>query len=93
MKTGTLDNGFKYKVDENIMRDAEFLDLLVEVDEGNILSYPKMTRKLLGADQKKKLYDKLRDKKTGLVDIELVGNSVVEILKAIGSDEDEGKNS
>ena len=48
MKTGTLENGFKFKVDENLMRDAEFLDVLVEVDEGNVLSYPKLTLKRLG---------------------------------------------
>ena len=93
MKKGTLTNGFKFSVDENIMRDAEFLDLLVEVDEGNILSYPKMTNKLLGADQKKKLYNKLRDKKSGIVDIEEVGKAIVEVLTIIGQEEDEGKNS
>lgn len=92
MKTIKLENGFKASINNELLNDMEFLEVLADVDAGNIMSYPRLVNKLLNEDQKTKLYDKLRNKK-GIVPIDDVGKAIVEIIKQLGQEEDEGKNS
>lgn len=92
MKKIELTNGFKASINEEILHDMEFLEVLVDVDAGNVMSYPKLVTKLLTDKQKQQLYDKIRNKK-GIVPVEDVGKAIVEIIKQLGQEEDEGKNS
>ena len=65
MKSGKLQNGFKFKVDEASLDDMELLEDLAEIDKGNVLKYPSAIERILGKEQKAKLYDKIRDPETG----------------------------
>lgn len=92
MRKITLDNGLKLSIDEDVMDDMELLEALAEADGGNILAYPRLVNLMLGQEQKTKLYDKLRGK-NGRVSTKATGEVVVEIIRKLGEDEDEGKNS
>ena len=60
-KVGTTSTGFEYVITDEAMNDAELLDALIEADEGNATSMMKAMNKLLGAEQKQKLYEHLRN--------------------------------
>lgn len=92
MRKITLDNGLKLSIDEDVMDDMELLEALAEADGGNILAYPRLVNLMLGSEQKAKLYDKLRGK-NGRVSTKATGEVVVEIIRKLGEDEEEGKNS
>ena len=88
MKKGTLENGFKYEVDENILDDMELLDALAEAEE-NPLKISIVSKKILGTEQRKRLYDHIR-RDDGTVPVEEASQAIADILEALG---DEGKNS
>ena len=58
---GTTSTGFEYVITDEAMNDAELLDALSEADEGNATSMMKAMNKLVGTEQKQKLYEHLRD--------------------------------
>lgn len=91
----TLQNGFKCSIDDQRLDDMELLEDLVEVDEGNVMKLPAIIDKILGVAQKKKLYNKLRDKKTGTVSSIAVAEALQEIMESMGEvdAEDTAKNS
>lgn len=87
MKKGTLENGFKYEVDENILDDMELLDALAEAEE-NPLKISIVSKKILGTEQRKRLYDHIR-REDGTVPVEEASQAIADILESLG---DEGKN-
>lgn len=89
MRKGETKSGFKYKVDEAMLDDMELIDAMAETDSGNPLKVSVVVDKLLGAEQKQKLYDHLRTKK-GNVPIQEVVDTVIEIFEDMG---EQGKNS
>ncbi len=91
----TLQNGFKCSIDDQRLDDMELLEDLVEVDEGNVMKLPAVIDKILGVEQKKKLYNKLRDKKTGTVTSVAVADALQEIMEGMNEvdAEDTVKNS
>lgn len=94
MKSGKLQNGFKFKVDEASLDDMELLEDLAEIDKGNILKYPAAIERILGKEQKAKLYDKIRDPETGKVTATATSEALTEIIEVLNSQtEDAGKNS
>lgn len=94
MKSGKLQNGFRFKVDETSLDDMELLEDLAEIDKGNILKYPSAIERILGKDQKAKLYDKIRDPKTGRVTATAISEALTEIIELLNTQtEDAGKNS
>lgn len=72
---------FDYEIDEAILDDIEFLELLGEADE-NPLLVPKVARDLLGDDQRKALYDYLRGD-NGRVKTSDVVTVLLEIINSI----------
>lgn len=88
MKKGELENGFKYEVDENILDDMELLDALAEAEE-NPLKISIVSKKILGTEQRKRLYDHIR-REDGTVPVEDASQAIADILEALG---EEGKNS
>ena len=94
MKSGKLQNEFKFKVDEASLDDMELLEDLAEIDKGNILKYPSAIERILGKEQKAKLYDKIRDPETGKVTATATSEALTEIIEVLNSQtEDAGKNS
>ena len=89
LKKGKLKNGFEYEVDENVLDDMEMLDALAEARGEDPLQINVVSKKLLGVEQRKRLYDHLRDE-TGRVPIEAATEAITDIMLDIG---DEGNGS
>lgn len=82
----SLSCGFETEVDERVLNDMEFLDLVVDFDGGEkekIYAMRKMGDILLGAE-KKRLYDMLRDE-DGRVTVDRYGDAMVELMGQLGS--------
>ena len=88
MRSGTTSSGFKFKIDEVDLNDMEFIELMAEAEE-NPLKYPKMVERMLGKEQKQKLYDHVRTK-GGRVPPDAIDKEVEEIFTLAGED---AKNS
>jgi hypothetical protein len=81
---GSTSNGFEYEIDPEKMDDMELLDDLISIDKGDVDPLPSVMQKILGDEQKKKLYEYCRDKKTGRVSATKVLGSFKEILENAG---------
>lgn len=88
MKSGTTESGFKFEFDEQDWDDMEFVELMAQADE-NALKYPAMIERMLGKEQKQRLYDHCRNKK-GRVPIDAVKKEIDELFEVAGK---ETKNS
>lgn len=80
VKTAT---GFECEINTDAMNDMEVLDLVVRIDEGDALAYSPFLTKLLGKENKARLYDHVRVE-DGRVPIEAVAAEVGEILEQAG---------
>lgn len=89
IKKGKLENGFEYEVDVNVLDDMEMLDALAEAQEEEPLKINVVSKKLLGKDQRKRLYDHLRNE-DGRVPVEAAVQAITDIMLDLGED---GKNS
>ena len=91
MVKGKTKSGFEFEYDEQALNDMEFLDAVVEAESGNASAILRaqsfMIIKLLGKDQRKKLYDHLRTPE-GRVPCELVEQELTDMMEAA----DAGKN-
>lgn len=87
MKEGVTKSGFKFVIEDGVLDDMELLEALVDVDKGNSAALPDVIVRVLGEDQKKKLYDHLRE--NGRVPVSKVGAELAEIFGAF----DETKKS
>lgn len=83
MIEGRTKSGFAYAIDDDNV-DQEFLDALSEAEDGDPLKVSKALRLLLGDEQRKKLYDHLRNDK-GKVPIKNVMEAFTEILANDGA--------
>ena len=62
-------------VDLDVFNDMETIDLLADLqsgEDGSIVSWPAFIVRVFGKEQKKRIYDFLRDPETGRVPIERV---------------------
>lgn len=84
---GKTESGFEFEIDASVLDDMEMLDALAEVMNENPLAFPVVCTKLLGKEQKKKLYDHLR--KDGRVPVEAISAEIGSIFKELG---ETGKN-
>jgi hypothetical protein len=87
MKTGKTTSGFEYEIDDAAVDDMELIEDLAIIDGGNISPLPGALNKLLGEDQKKRLYEHFRGK-DGRVPASKVLDEIKAIFESIG---DEGK--
>jgi len=83
MIEGKLKSGFEYKIEDHVLDNMELLDAIAEVDQ-NPMVISKVLKMLMGDDQRKKLYDHLRDPKNGNVPIVAVSDAVAEIFRGSG---------
>ncbi len=86
MVEGTTKSGFKFSVDPEAVKDMEFLELVGEA-EANPTRLGKMYECMLGKEQKKALYDHVRNK-NGRVLIDDIKNESDEIFEAINNSEE-----
>ena len=83
MITGTTSSGFDYSISDEAANDMELFDLFAEADQ-NPLVLPPLINRLLGSEQKKRLYDHLRNER-GIVPIDKVGDELIEMLNGGGA--------
>lgn len=76
----TTKSGFEVEICVNNLNDFELLDYLNEVDSGNMIYLPKVVKKVLNAEDVKRLYDHCRQ--NGRVPYELIIQEIQEILSA-----------
>ena len=88
MKKIMLTNGLELEVNEKSLNNMELLDALEEMTEGNELAISKVVKLMLGNENRKKLYDFIRDK-DGRVPLEEVDKCLTEIMNLLG---EQGKN-
>ena len=79
---GKTSTGFEFDIENERLDDMELVDIMAEIDE-NPLLMPKLCKMLLGDEQKKRLYDHLRNEE-GRVPIEAVTNAIQEIFNSPG---------
>lgn len=87
MLRGKTESGFAFEIDEEILDDYDFLELLCQIDEGETSLTIKMVDMLLGEEQKEKLKNHVRTK-SGRVSAKRLLAEVMEIFNATK----EGKN-
>lgn len=88
MKKGKTESGFKWEVDEVVLDDMELIDAMAASQGEDPTQISVVIAKILGNDQKKKLYDHVRAE-DGRVPVSKVADIITEIINAIG---DDGKN-
>lgn len=84
---GQTSHNFEYEIDSECLDDMEMLELLSEMID-NPMYLPKVCEKLLGKEQKKRLYDHYRDE-SGRVPVSEISTAIDEMFKGIGNT---GKN-
>ena len=89
MKKIVLENGLELEVNEQCLNNMELLDALEEMTDGNELAISKVVKLMLGKENRKKLYDHIRDK-DGRVPLEIIDKCLTEIMMLLG---EQGKNS
>ena len=82
MITGKTASGFAFSVEEKALDDMELVEALAEVEQ-TPTALPKVLRLLLGEEQKRALYDFLRQK-DGRVPVQAVTDAVLDIFHAGG---------
>ncbi len=83
----TLNSGLELEIDKNFTDDMELLDAMVEADEGNGVAISIICSRILGEENKKKLYESLRvNKRVKTTD---VVPALMEIIEKVG---EAGKN-
>ena len=69
MIEGKTKTGFEYKMDENVLDDAELLERFAAIQKGDGLDFFDVLEDIIGPKQKKALYEHCRDKKTKKVSL------------------------
>lgn len=87
MLRGKTESGFAYEIDEEVMDDYDFLEILCKIDDGDTALTVKMVDMLLGEKQKEELKNHLRTE-NGRVSAKKMLAEVMEIFRATK----EGKN-
>lgn len=80
---GKTSTGFEFDFDTDVVRDMEFIELAAEASE-NGTRYPALIEYVLGKEQKKRLYDHVRNDK-GRVMLDDVRREFDEIFEIANS--------
>lgn len=84
-RTIKLENGFEATIDDAVMDDAEFVDLLADVEE-NPLRAGRILTWIYGKEGKKALYDHIRTK-DGRVPVQAMNDAIEQTFNALGESE------
>ena len=85
---GKLTNGFEFDIDANVLDNMELIDAMAEAQNDDPTKFSEATLLLLGREERKRLYDHLRDE-NGRVPVQAVADAFVEIFEILG---DQAKN-
>lgn len=78
---GKTDTGFEFTIADSVGDDMEFLELSIQADRGDFTAMPDLVLHLLGADQKKALFEHCR--KDGIVSTKAVAREVQDMFRVI----------
>lgn len=78
MIRGTLKSGFEFEIPESARDNMELVDAIADM-QYNPLGISKVTKMLLGDDQRRRLYDHLRTE-AGNVPVAAVSDAITEIF-------------
>ena len=78
----TTASGFAAVIDEAVLDDMELLDMLMETSGDNVRHLPAILGKLLGAEDKQRLYDHVRTAE-GRVPYAAIDRELTEIFSSI----------
>ena len=87
MKKIKLESGVSLSIEDNVLNNMELLDALVAMDEGDWHAMSNTMNMILKPEEKKKLYDHLRE--NGVTKVSKVVDAMKEIFDKLG---DNGKN-
>lgn len=79
MVKGKTKSGFKFEITDDAYNDMELLDLIASISDGEVQNMSKAADKLLGKEQREKLYEHIRDE-NGRVPIDKFETEFGEIL-------------
>ena len=82
MFSGVTESGFRFEIDEEVMDDMEFLEILVDISKGDKSKLPDFVLAFFGAEQKARLYDHCRSEK-GRVRLSKVEEEIKSVFGAI----------
>ena len=91
MIKGETKSGFKWKVADDALNDQELVETLAFEDDSDPRVVTKIAIKVLGQEQKQKLYEHVRNKKTGRVPSDKFQLEIAEIFDEIGKTNEEIK--
>lgn len=91
MIKGKTESGFAFQIDEEARDDMELLDAIVKLDAGEKQYMSEVVERLLGSEQRDKLYDYCRGK-SGRVLASKVFTEITAIFDAIKNSDDDLKN-
>ena len=89
MKKIKLNSGVTLNIEDDVLNNMELLDDLVAMDNGDWRAMSNVMQKVLKDEERKKLYDAIRNEK-GVVQIDTVSDALNEIFGKLG---ETGKNS
>lgn len=87
IKKGVTSSGFEFEIDDAVIDDMELIDAIADSMGDNPLAFSQVCTKLLGMEQKKKLYDHVRE--NGRVPVEKISTEITDIFNSFG---ETGKN-
>jgi hypothetical protein len=85
MVKGKTKDGFEYEIDMENVEDMRFVEALAEADEGSPRALREVLNRMLGEEQKERLYEFCQDEK-GRVPLESVKGVITEIFEAAGEE-------
>lgn len=90
MIQGKTKTGFSYEVSDGAFNNMELVDAMAELDEGgHPFALSRVCLLLLGKEQRKRLYDHIREE-DGKVPPQKMGEEIADIIRGYG---EQGKNS
>lgn len=78
---GTTESGFEFEIEEDALDDIELLEDLCALDRGELDALPAALERIIGTEQKKALYNHVRNEK-GRVTTTAVVNEIKNIFEA-----------
>ena len=88
MVKGKTKAGFEFEIDMANIEDMRFIEDLADADEGEPRTLRRVLDKMLGKEQKERLYEFYQDEK-GRVPVDSIRDAIGEMFASIG---DESKN-
>ena len=79
----TLSNGFEVDIQPDVLDDMEIIEATAEVEAGNVAAVGRLVGMLIGAENKKRLYEHIR-RQEGRVKATKVSECVAEIFRELG---------